>query len=94
MANHKGSLSEMSRLCWSFGQFWRICSPSSDAAHEEDLNMIGLFPEFSMIWLARAALRPARRSTDALLAPFRTLHEIQWSAPWDKAGQHCKEGYG
>jgi hypothetical protein len=71
-----------------------ICGSSGAAAHEEDLNMIGLFPELSMIWLARASLRPARRAGDALFAPFRTLHAIQWSAPWDRAGRHMREGFG
>ena len=44
--------------------------------------MIGLYPEFSMLWLAKAIAKPARRVRRSLFAPFRTLHAIQWSAPW------------
>ncbi len=55
--------------------------------------MSGLFPEFAMIWLAKAMLRPARRASKDMFAPFRTLHAIQWSAPW-KDDRSYKEGLG
>lgn len=56
--------------------------------------MSGLFPEFSMIWFAKAMLRPARRARHDLFAPFRTLHDIQWAAPWKAQGPSRKEGFG
>jgi hypothetical protein len=55
--------------------------------------MLGLYPEFSMIWLAKALAQPTRRARESLFAPFRTLHAIQWSAPWKEA-HNCKEGFG
>jgi len=56
--------------------------------------MSGLFPEFSMIWFAKAMLRPTRRAGRDLFAPFRTLHAIQWSAPWKVECNSRKEGFG
>lgn len=55
--------------------------------------MLGLYPEFSMIWLAKALAQPTRRASQSWLAPFRTLHAIQWSAPWKEVGD-CREGCG
>lgn len=56
--------------------------------------MSGLFPEFSMIWLAKAMLRPSQRARHELIAPFRTLHAIQWSTPWKVRANGNKEGFG
>lgn len=55
--------------------------------------MLGLYPEFSMIWLAKAVAQPTRRARESLFAPFRTLHAIQWSAPWNEA-RNRREGLG
>lgn len=55
--------------------------------------MIGLYPEFSMIWLAKALAQPTRRVSEFLFAPFRTLHAIQWSAPWNET-HNRREGFG
>jgi len=94
MSNHKLSLFDMSSLCWSFGSFRSIWATSSNAAHKENLLMSGLFPEFSMIWFAKAMLRPTRRAGRDLFAPFQTLHAIQWSAPWKAECNSRKEGFG
>jgi hypothetical protein len=55
--------------------------------------MIGLYPEFSIMWLAKVFAQPARRVGEALFVPFRTLHTIQWSAPW-KVDRSRGEGFG
>jgi len=52
------------------------------ATHKENLIVTTLFSEFSMLWLTKAVARRTKTARQAGFAAFKTLHAIQWSAPW------------
>ena len=56
--------------------------------------MTSLFSDFSTSWLAKASAQPIRRRRDALFAPFKALHNIQWAAPWDMTDRNIRESCG
>ncbi len=47
--------------------------------------MTTLFSTMSWIWPAKAQAAARRARVAELMAPFETLHRIQWSAPWAPA---------